>query len=97
MLERLQSLLSLIKQSTEVEWSLEQLAEHALGIAVDKMANAIKRVSIERGHDLSDYALCSFGGAGGNTRCRIADALGMSRIVIDPCSWSAVRLRNRLG
>ena len=55
-----------------------------LTIAVDKMASAIKKVSIERGHDVRDYALCSFGGAGAQHACQIADALGLEKIVIHP-------------
>ena len=53
-------------------------AEGFLTIAVENMANAIKEISIERGHDVTQYALCCFGGAGGQHACRVADALGMT-------------------
>ena len=60
------------------------LAEGLVAIAVDNMAHAIKRVSVARGYDLTDYALVSFGGAGGQHACLVADALGMETIVISP-------------
>jgi 5-oxoprolinase (ATP-hydrolysing) len=62
----------------------EAIAEGFLAIAVDNMANAIKKISIARGHDLADYALACFGGAGGQHACLVADALGVERIVIHP-------------
>ncbi len=61
-----------------------EVAEGFLRIAVDNMANAIKQISIQRGYDVSRYALCSFGGAGGQHACLVADALGMERIFIHP-------------
>jgi 5-oxoprolinase (ATP-hydrolysing) len=60
------------------------LAEGFLTIAVDNMANAIKQVSVARGHDVSAYTLACFGGAGGQHACLVADALGMARIMIHP-------------
>lgn len=65
----------------------KSLAEIALGfltIAVDNMANAIRKISIARGHDVTRYSLVCFGGAGGQLACRVADALGMERILIHP-------------
>lgn len=62
----------------------EQVAEGFLEIAIDKMATAIKKVSIQRGYDVTDYTLCCFGGAGGQHACPIAEALGMSRIFLHP-------------
>ena len=53
-------------------------------IANATMANAIKQISIERGYDVTEYALCCFGGAGGQHACGVADALGIERIVIHP-------------
>ena len=55
-----------------------------LRIAVENMANAIKRISIERGHDVTDYALNCFGGAGGQHACAVADALGIETVLIHP-------------
>jgi 5-oxoprolinase (ATP-hydrolysing) len=64
--------------------TLEKIAEGFLEIAVDNMAAAIRKISIARGHDVSRYALACFGGAGGQHACRVADALGMERILIHP-------------
>ncbi|MEO1796767.1 MAG: hydantoinase/oxoprolinase family protein, partial [Pseudomonadota bacterium] len=63
---------------------VEEAAEGFLRIAVDNMANAIKKISVERGHDVSGYTLQSFGGAGGQHACLVADALGMARVMIHP-------------
>ena len=62
----------------------EQVAEGFLAIAVEKMANAVKKISLQRGYDVSEYTLCCFGGAGGQHACAIADALGMKRVFIHP-------------
>jgi 5-oxoprolinase (ATP-hydrolysing) len=62
----------------------EQAAEGFIRIAVENMASAIKEISVARGYDLSDHALVSFGGAGGQHACAIADALSISRILIHP-------------
>lgn len=64
--------------------SLAEIAEGFLAIAVDNMANAIRKISIARGHDVTRYTLACFGGAGGQLACRVADALGMERILIHP-------------
>jgi len=62
----------------------EDLARGFLRIAVDNMANAIKKISVERGHDVTDYTLQCFGGAGGQHACLVADALGMRRVLLHP-------------
>ena len=64
--------------------SPQELATGFLRIAVDNMANAIKKISVQRGHDVTAYTLQCFGGAGGQHACGVADALGMSRIFIHP-------------
>ncbi|MDP8914320.1 MAG: hydantoinase B/oxoprolinase family protein, partial [Pseudomonadota bacterium] len=61
-----------------------EIAEGFVRIAVDNMANAIKQISIARGHDVTRYTLQCFGGAGGQHACRVADALGMERVMIHP-------------
>jgi 5-oxoprolinase (ATP-hydrolysing) len=61
-----------------------EIAEGFLTIAVNNMANAIRKISIARGHDVTRYTLACFGGAGGQLACRVADALGMERILIHP-------------
>jgi len=62
----------------------ERLAEDFISIAVDNMARAIKRVSIEQGHDLAGYALGCFGGAGGQHACLVAEALDLGTVIIHP-------------
>jgi 5-oxoprolinase (ATP-hydrolysing) len=65
-----------------VRRSPHELAQGFLRIAVENMANAIKQISIQRGHDVTAYTLACFGGAGGQHACPVADALGMRRILI---------------
>ncbi|MET0322210.1 MAG: hydantoinase B/oxoprolinase family protein, partial [Duganella sp.] len=60
----------------------EQVAAGFLDIAVGNMANAIKQISVQRGHDVTEYALTSFGGAGGQHACLVADALGMKTVFV---------------
>ncbi|MEM6255721.1 MAG: hydantoinase B/oxoprolinase family protein [Cyanobacteria bacterium P01_D01_bin.156] len=62
----------------------ETVAAGFLSIAIEKMASAIKKISIQRGYDVSEYTLCSFGGAGGQHACLIAEALGMQQIFLHP-------------
>jgi 5-oxoprolinase (ATP-hydrolysing) len=64
--------------------SPEQIAEGFIEIAVGNMANAIKHISVQRGHDVTAYTLCCFGGAAGQHACLVADALAMTRIFIHP-------------
>ncbi|MDP2081946.1 MAG: hydantoinase B/oxoprolinase family protein [Pseudotabrizicola sp.] len=62
----------------------QELATGFLRIAIDNMANAIKKISVQRGHDVTGYTLQCFGGAGGQHACGVADALGMTRIFLHP-------------
>ncbi|MBW4644074.1 MAG: hydantoinase/oxoprolinase family protein [Goleter apudmare HA4340-LM2] len=62
----------------------EQVASGFIAIAVENMANAIKKISLQRGYDVSLYTLCCFGGAGGQVACLIADTLGMKTIFLHP-------------
>ncbi|HET7279554.1 MAG TPA: hydantoinase B/oxoprolinase family protein [Dermatophilaceae bacterium] len=64
--------------------SPEEVAAGFLRIAVSNMADAIKKVSVQRGHDITRYTLSTFGGAGGQHACAVADRLGMTRILIHP-------------
>ena len=64
--------------------SAMELAEGFLAIAVENMAGAIRRISVQRGYDVTEYALVSFGGAGGQHACLVAERLGMQRIVVHP-------------
>ncbi len=62
----------------------EQVAEGFISIAVQQMANAIKKISVARGYDVTRYTLQCFGGAGGQHACLVADALGMTRVFVHP-------------
>ena len=66
--------------------SAEQVADGFIHIAVENMANAIKKISVQRGYDVTRYALNCFGGAGGQHACLVADALGMTSVLIHPLS-----------
>jgi 5-oxoprolinase (ATP-hydrolysing) len=66
--------------------SPEEVAEGFLRIAVENMANAVKKISVQRGYDVTRYLLNSFGGAGGQHACLVADALGMESVLIHPLS-----------
>ena len=63
-----------------------QVADGFLRIAVENMANAIKKISVQRGYDVTDYVLASFGGAAGQHACLVADVLGMTKVLIHPLS-----------
>jgi 5-oxoprolinase (ATP-hydrolysing) len=60
------------------------VAAGCIRIAVESMANAIKKISVQRGHDVTGYTLVCFGGAAGQHACQVADALGMRRVLIHP-------------
>jgi 5-oxoprolinase (ATP-hydrolysing) len=62
----------------------EEVAEGFINIAVQQMANAIKKISVARGYDVTSYTLQCFGGAGGQHACLVADALGMTRVFVHP-------------
>jgi len=64
--------------------SAEEVAEGFIHIAVQQMANAIKKISVARGYDVTRYTLQCFGGAGGQHACLVADALGMSKVFVHP-------------
>ena len=62
----------------------ELVAEGAIAIAIERMAEAIRRISIQQGHDVRQAALCSFGGAGGQHACALAEALDMHQVLLHP-------------
>ncbi|PIE10471.1 MAG: 5-oxoprolinase [Rhodobacterales bacterium] len=66
--------------------SPEEIAEGFIRIAVGNMAEAVKKISVQRGYDVTRYLLNSFGGAGGQHACLVADALGMESVLIHPLS-----------
>ncbi|MDM7933661.1 hydantoinase B/oxoprolinase family protein [Tabrizicola sp.] len=71
-------------ETGEAPRSPEDLAEGFLRIAVENMANAIKKISVQRGYDVTGYTMNCFGGAGGQHACQVADVLGMKSIFIHP-------------
>ena len=73
-----------ISEATGRHMSPEQVAQGFIDIANANMANAIKRISVQRGYDVTRYALTVFGGAGGQHACAVADALAMSTVLAHP-------------
>ncbi|MEH2023355.1 hydantoinase/oxoprolinase family protein [Nostoc sp.] len=73
-----------IQAATLNDCTPEEVAAGFIAIAVENMANAIKKISLQRGYDVSRYVLCCFGGAGGQVACLIADTLGMKTIFLHP-------------
>ncbi len=81
---RFDELATEISEATATKWTAESVAEGFLAIAVESMANAIKKISVQRGHDVSDYTLVCFGGAAGQHACLVADRLGIERVHVHP-------------
>jgi len=81
---RFEALAAEVQQATGRTTTAETLAAGYLRIAVQAMANAIKRISVARGYDITGYTLQCFGGAGGQHACGVADALGMTRVFVHP-------------
>ncbi len=76
--------LEAVSSSLPGERRLSEIAEGFLAIAADNMANAIRKISVARGHDVTTYALSCFGGAGGQHACMVADQLGMETVLVHP-------------
>lgn len=73
-----------VEAATGVRREPAEVAAGFLEIAVLNMANAVKKISVQRGHDITRYALTSFGGAGGQHACAVADALGVDTVIVPP-------------
>ncbi|UCH75615.1 MAG: hydantoinase B/oxoprolinase family protein [Rhodospirillales bacterium] len=73
-----------IRAATGDQRAPVEVADGFLKIAVENMANAIKKISVQRGYDVTEYTLCCFGGAGGQHACLVADALGMTKVYLHP-------------
>ncbi|MBI3937616.1 MAG: hydantoinase B/oxoprolinase family protein, partial [Betaproteobacteria bacterium] len=82
--EKFSALAAEIARAAGGERGIEEIAEGYVRIAVENMANAIKKISVQRGHDVTEYTLVCFGGAAGQHACLVADALAISRIFIHP-------------
>jgi len=73
-----------LRDSIDPALSLEHVAEGFLDVACEQMARAIKKITHERGIDMADYTLVAFGGAGGQCACRVAEKIGVDRILLHP-------------
>lgn len=82
--DRFAALAREIHEATGDDRTPEQVAEGFLQIAVANIANAVKRISVQKGHDVTRYALTTFGGAGGQHACRVADSLGIRTVLVPP-------------
>ncbi|MFI1867144.1 hydantoinase B/oxoprolinase family protein [Streptomyces jumonjinensis] len=82
--ERFTALAGRVHDETGADRTPEEVAAGFLEIAVLNMANAVKKISVQRGHDITRYALNSFGGAGGQHACAVADALGIDTVIVPP-------------
>ncbi|MFI6940130.1 hydantoinase B/oxoprolinase family protein [Streptomyces sp. NPDC050418] len=82
--ERFTELAARIRERTGDERTPEQVAEGYLRIAVNNIAGAVKRISVQQGHDVTRYALTTFGGAGGQHACAVADSLGIRTVLVPP-------------
>src|SRR5262249_6373459 len=80
--ERFAALARRIREATAAAPAPEEVAAGFLEIAVANMANAIKKISVQRGYDTTRYVLATFGGAGGQHACAVADALGITEVLI---------------
>ena len=72
------------KETGKLPMNITLIAEGFLKIAVENMANAIKKISIQRGYDVTNYTMNCFGGAGGQHACQVADSLGMKSVLLHP-------------
>ncbi|TQJ86657.1 hydantoinase B/oxoprolinase family protein [Streptomyces sp. SLBN-31] len=82
--DRFAALAREIRERTADDRTPEQVAEGYLQIAVANIANAVKRISVQKGHDVTRYALTTFGGAGGQHACMVADSLGIRTVLVPP-------------
>ncbi|MFZ9679690.1 MAG: hydantoinase/oxoprolinase family protein, partial [Quisquiliibacterium sp.] len=82
--ERFTALAEQIRHESGKTMSPEEVAQGFVDIANANMANAIKKISVQRGYDITAYTLTTFGGAGGQHACQVADALAMPRVLAHP-------------
>ena len=82
--DRFAALARRIEEATGDRRGSEEVAGGFIEIAVANMANAIKKISVQRGYDVTGYVLATFGGAGGQHACAVADVLGMTKVLVHP-------------
>jgi 5-oxoprolinase (ATP-hydrolysing) len=80
----MQTLARAVSEQTGRAASAESVAAGFVQVAVANMANAVKKISVQKGHDVTEYALTTFGGAGGQHACAVADALGIETVLVPP-------------
>ena len=78
------ALVKKVKKESGADMTAEEIAGGFLRVAVDNMANAVKKISVQQGRDISEYALNCFGGAGGQHACKVAEALGVRVVILHP-------------
>ena len=83
-LSKFEQLTATINASIDSNFTPEQVAAGFTAIAVANMANAIKKISLQRGYDVTEYVLCCFGGAGAQVACMVAENLGINKILLHP-------------
>jgi 5-oxoprolinase (ATP-hydrolysing) len=83
-IERFGELAQTVQAATGQPISPQALAQGFIDIAVANMANAIKKISVQRGYDITEYVLTTFGGAGGQHACLVADALAIPKVLVHP-------------
>ncbi|CAL9594695.1 hypothetical protein SUDANB70_05333 [Streptomyces sp. enrichment culture] len=84
--DRFTALAREIRERTGDDRTPEQVAEGYLRIAVANIAAAVKRISVQKGHDVTRYALTTFGGAGGQHACKVAESLGIRTVLVPPAA-----------
>ena len=84
----------IVSASSGVEVAPEAVAAGFLTVAVENMANAIRKITIERGEDARDFTLCCFGGAGGQHACQVAGVLGIAHVLAASDGGRPVGLRH---
>lgn len=82
--QQFEALARSINSETELNYSAEHIAQGFLTIAIENMANAVKKISLQRGYDVGNYILNAFGGAGAQHACLVAEALGMKQVYLHP-------------
>ena len=82
--KQFEDLANSINQETGLHYGAEEIAQGFLTIAIESMANAVKKISLQRGYDVSNYVLNAFGGAGAQHACLVAEALGMKQVYLHP-------------
>ncbi|MEM7126235.1 MAG: hydantoinase/oxoprolinase family protein [Chloroflexota bacterium] len=78
----LDSLASQLGISASSPTGIRDAARGIVRLANNNMVNAIKLISVNRGHDPRDFTLIAFGGGGGMHACALANELGIKKVVI---------------